>query len=287
MSLDSRNPLLPTLIIAAMLLVSSGSITKAEPGNRDPNVEALLAPLGPATNVSAFGIFDPDKSSPAYKRMVETLSHPDARVFQVLMTEVTNVGVLEKTSPIGLKGEAAPRATRLFQAFRIMGTNVVSLYPQLTNEFLSGRSVNVAANGLSKMGEMGWRVLVDALTNSQPRIQVAAAAVMQYVKGKYALEALPYLYSFTTNSSAPKLLRIGSEESIVNCGIDSTIKVPMLIQIADTDTNTEIRCLAIDGIGQVGVDSKVVRIFLQRVSNDSNGSVRNFATNALDELEAK
>src|SRR5579859_1789571 len=117
MKLTSRRVVF--LVWLAMLLLPQ--VCRAQSDHRNPKVEALLGPLGTATDSS---VYDPkDKSSKDYREMVEKLKNADTQTLRLLMDEVTNIGVLEKSEPTGLSGISAYRAYRINEAFQIVGTN--------------------------------------------------------------------------------------------------------------------------------------------------------------------
>jgi len=248
---------------------------------RDAEVEALLAPLGAATNVSVYHLRD--QTSRGYKQMVEELKEASPETLRLLMTEITNVGVLEKDIPLGLKGNAAFRAYRLSEAFRIAGTNVTSLFSALTNEFLSGRSVYGSESGLLALGSASSPIFLQGLTNSDLRVEAASSEAMSFVKGSDALLGFPYLCDLLKNRSLPLQLRAGSIQSIRE-SINPKMAVPVLLQIAQTETNVMLRCLAIKGLNPPGPFTNSVLGFLRRALEDRERTVRLTAGNVLQEI---
>ena len=252
--------------------------------NQDSRVETLLSPLGHGTNETI--IEQPERASKKYKEMVSKLRNPNSGALQLLMEEVTNIGVLEKKGKsgklLGMTGDALYRYNRIYKAFQIAGTNAEPLFSQLTNEFLTGRSVYASQAGLLAIGtNTSMPVFIQGLTSSLPRVQVASAAVLRRSKGTNALSALPYLFGFATNRSAPEELRFISVQSLAQSGISPEVKIPALIQITQVDTNYVFKCLAIEGIGNIGVSNKLIHRFLEQEMKDSNRVVRLAATNVL------
>jgi DNA-binding Lrp family transcriptional regulator len=256
----------------------------AQSDHRNPRVEALLAPLGAATDSSVY--LSKGQSSKDHKEMVEKLEKADIQTLRLLMDEVTNIGVLEKNESTGLSGISAYRAYRINEAFQIVGTNAAPLLPELKSEFLSGKSIYASESGLLAIGEDGWSILFQGLTNSNLRVQIATAAIMSLATGTNVSVAFPYLSHFATNYSTPSELRISAVESIVDLTVAPKTKLPILIQAVKGDTNIEIRCEAIKEIGRLGIYNEEVQKCLERAGKDQNEHVRVAVETALQELNA-
>jgi HEAT repeats len=248
-------------------------------------VETLLKPLGTATDLSVYD--QKDQSSKGYREMVDKLKNADSQTLRLLMDEVTNIGVLEKAQPTALSGISAYRAYRINEAFQIVGTNAAPLLPELKNEFLSGKSIYASESGLLAIGKDGWAILFQGLTNSNLRVQIAAAAIMSLATGTNALIAFPYLSNFATNYSAQSELRVSAVESIVDLAVASKIKLLILIQSVRSNTNVEVRIEAIKEIGRLGIYNDDVRTCLEEMGKDQNKYVRLAVTNALQALDRK
>lgn len=256
----------------------------AQAAYRTPEIEALLAPLGAATN-SSTAYHRPDKSSKDYERMVDRLRAANSKTLQLLMEEVTNVGALEE-GQIYIKGEdLAYRSYRLAQAFKIAGTNAAPLFPELRSEFLSGRSAWGAECGLLFIGSEAWPVFREGLTNSDKRVQVAAMDGISYAPSANALRAVPIVLGFATNETESVLFRQWAESFIGKSHIKPQIKVPLLITIGEKETNWFNRCVIIDYIGFYGTNNNTTRRFLERTGKDKNREVRALSRKALREVE--
>jgi hypothetical protein len=270
------------LVWLAMLLLPQ--VCSAQSDHRNPKVEALLGPLGTATDSS---VYDPkDQSSKDYREMVEKLKNADTQTLRLLMDEVTNINVLEKSEPTGLSGISAYRAYRINEAFQIVGTNAAPLLPELKGEFLSGKSIYASESGLLAIGKDGWSILFQGLTNSNLRVQIATVAIMSLATGTNALVAFPYLSNFATNYSAPSELRVSAVESIVDLAVMPKTKLPILIQAVKGNTNVEIRIEAIKEIGRLGIYNEEVRTCLEETGKDQNKYVRLAVQTASQELNA-
>jgi hypothetical protein len=204
------------------------------------------------------------------------------------MEEVTNIGALEKGQIYIKEGDLAYRAYRLAEAFTIAGTNAAPLFPQLRDEFLSGRSVWGAECGLLFIGSDAWTVFLQGLTNSDRKVRVVAMSGMSFSNAPPSSAALafPYLCRFATNESEPLAFRQFAERCIGSLAVRPEVKVPALISIAEVETNWFSKCVVIDEIGSAGLDNKDVREFLERTSKDKNEHVRAFCEKALRELKA-
>ena len=272
-------------ILASVTLLLLPRLCGAQSDDRSPDVETLLAPLGAATNSSVYD--PPDESSRDYKRMVDRLHKANAKTLRLLMEEVTNVGALEK-GHIYIKlneGNLAYRAFRLGQAFKIAGTNAAPLFPELTGEFLSGKSAWGAECGLLFIGDDAWPVFLQGLTNSDQRVQVAAMSGISYAPPDDALPALSYLCRFATNQSEPFSFRQFAERSIGDSHINPQFKVPALIKVGESETNWFNKGVIIYFIGEYGNGIKDARIFLEQTSKDTNRVVRAASEKALRELD--
>jgi hypothetical protein len=275
------------LVVAA---VFTREICFAEPDQRSPIVETLLAPLGPATGPEVYG---PDTSSPDYQQMAQRLRSRDHKVLQSLMDEVTNVGVLEKSQPLGLSGTFAYRVYRVSEAFQIAGTNANSLFPALKEGFLSGTSVYASEGGLLAVGGDAWPALLEGLTNSNPRVRVASIASMRLAVGTNAIHAFPYLSRVATNYSSnsssvsdeASLFRLAAAQSLCGLAVESQVKLPILIHIANAEPDNSIRCIAILAIGKLGTYNDEVRELLRLASEDQNEKIRLAASTARKALD--
>ena len=270
------------IIIAWYVSISilSAPVDSHASGYQNTNEEALLEQIQP------LGGQVPDKSSASYEDAFIKLRHPNAQTLQLLMDEVTNIGVLEKRHSYSSQ-EAADRIYRIRQAFDVVGTNAAPLFPDLKAEFLSGKSVSASALGLLAIGDDGWPVLLGGLTNTNPRVRLAAVNAMRCAKETNASLAFPYLCDFATNSLESSLLRREAAESIEGIGVDPQLKIPVLIYIGKSDSDFSIRCMAIQAIGQTGVYDNDVRKFLEQASKDKNHYVRLAVETALKELNRK
>jgi hypothetical protein len=258
------------LLWLAMLLLPQ--VCCAQSDHRSSEVEALLAPLGTATDSSVYD--SKDQSSKDYREMVEKLKKADAQTLRLLMDEVANIGVLEKGEPTGLSGIPAYRAYRINEAFQIVGTNAAPLFRELKSEFLSGKSIYASESGLLAVGNDGWSILFQGLTNSNLRVQIAASAIMSLATGTNALVAFPYLSNFATNYSVPSELRESAVLSIVDLTIAPKTKLPILILAVKGNTNVIIRIEAIKEIGRLGIHNEEVRTCLEEMGKDQNKYVR-------------
>jgi len=270
------------LVWLAMLFLPQ--VCRAQSDHRNPEVEALLAPLGTATDSSVY--LSKDQSTKGYREMVERLTKADTQTLRLLMDEVTNINVLEKSEPTGLSGISAYRAYRINQAFQIVRPNTAPLLPELKSEFLSGKSVYASECGLLAIGKDGWSILLQGLTNSDLRVQTAAVAIMSLATATNASIAFPHLSNFATNYSTPSELRISAVESIVDLAVTPKSKLPILIHVVTGDTNVEIRCEAIKEIGRLGIYNEEVRTCLEETGKDQNKYVRLAVQTASQELNA-
>lgn len=270
-----------TTILAVGAMFSLTLTCRARDEHRNPAVEALLKPLGSANGPS---VYTPDRDSMAYKQLVKQLRNANGRTLQLLMDEVTNVGVLEENQQFELSGSPAYRVYRLGEAFQVVGTNAAPLLDQLESEFLSGRSVYGSECGLLAIGQDGWSVLLRGLTNSDLRVQVAAAAIMGSAKGGTASLAFPYLSHFATNQSASTQLKRASVMSIIDMPVSAKKKIPILIEVAKNDKNVGLRAEAVKALGPLGVGDTSAREFLKEALKDKNHYVRLAASTAIKEL---
>ena len=280
--LNSRHEF-PLVVVVCCTMWLPLQMCHAQSDYRNPKVEAFLQPLGPAKGPSVFN--SADKSSKKYKRMVSQLQNADSDTLQLLMSEVTNIGALNKTN-ILLRGKAQFRAFRLGKAFAIIGTNAAPLLSKLRNQFLSGNAW-AAECGLLYIGEDAWPVLLQGLTNSNVQVQLAAMDAMHYAQHTNAVLAFPYLSEILTNRFASSLVRSAAEASLVQLAVDPKLKVPVWVQMGGVVTNEIDKRVAISQIWHAGVINKEVREFLDESSHDSDERTRSLATKVLQELGGK
>jgi len=209
------------------------------------------------------------------------LKSPDVQTLRLIMVEIQDIGRLEQKQ---LFVDAANRIYPLRKAFEIMGTNLVPLLPALRAEFLSGKSIGASGWALVFMGENGWPVLRQGLTNTNERVQLCSLEAMPYIKGTNAWLALPSLTSLLTNNL--DIVRMQAVAAVGKADVNSGEKIRLLLGVLDVETNYTVKCIAIKQLEPFVDDAKVVSI-LERLSKDRNVSVRYNASNALLHVEDK
>lgn len=269
------------LIIAGFILLNLPCLVRGQSDYRSPKVEALLKPLGPANSAL---VYTPKKSTKAYKNMEQRLKNADTTVLKLLMEEVANIGFLQQTQH-SLAPTTAYRTYRLYEAFQIVGTNATPIFSQLTNEFVSGKSAWGAGCGLMAVGEKGWLVLIQGLTNSNAKVQLAALDAMHHAQRTDAILAFPHLAQLATNSFVSHTIRREAEHSMVGLDVNPQMKIPVLLNIAETATNVFDKLAAIAAFKLNNITNAEVLSFLEQASHDENKRVRHTSIMVLKELK--
>ena len=201
----------------------------------------------------------------------------------LLFDEVKIVGQIGKTNIL----LAVNRKAEISAAFQVIGPEAKPLVPNLIQELNAGRNPGNSAQALADIGgEEAGTALVRAITNPIPAVRESAAAAIEGFKDNpdIAKSAVKPLLE-CLNDKVP-VLRPIAIDSLGVLGKEPTIVIPVLLQIAETDSDVVLRSAAIKSIGRFGTNALTAQATLHSIAiSDNSDFVRKRAAQVSQDLE--